>query len=238
MPATNQVITAADTSIAVFLGLPATHDLVGFSALTYVDIGEIVDGGSAGKTFNKVDHSPLGTSEVLRLKGSYTQGDRSLVLGRDTRDAGQSLIVTKGVRMRTAVSFRITYQNLDVEYFTATIDSYTDDIGTIDSVVQSSVTLAVCNEVVRAYQTGVNVIAVTLGGTFVALDGTYFATQASVAPTGGNGILFEVDIASATITAVRSIINGYTFAAADVITLAVEDVTETVAATITVTSVL
>ena len=149
MPAATNVITAAGTAFAISVPLPATHDSGGFAALTWVVIGEVVDGGSAGKTFNKVDHSPLSEREVLSLKGSYTQGVRSLSLGRDITDVGQADILV-ALDQDPAVSFRITYQNGDIDYLTATVDSYTDDIGTIDSIVGSSVAIAQCNATVRA----------------------------------------------------------------------------------------
>ena len=148
MPTSN-VITAAGTVFAVSATLPATHDLAGFGALTYTTIAEIVDGGTAGKTFNKVDHSPLGEREVLSLKGSFTQGIRSLGLGRDIVDAGQALLIA-GLESDLPYSFKITYQNGDIDYVTATIDSYTDDIGTIDTIVGSTVALAQRNATIRA----------------------------------------------------------------------------------------
>ena len=148
MTVSTNVITAAGTVFAVSAVLPATHDIAGFFALTFADVAEVVDGGSAGKTFNTVPHSPLGEREVNNLKGSFTQGTRTLQLGRDIADPGQVLILA-GLEVDTAYSFEITYQNGDIDYFTARILSYTDDIGTIDTIVGSSVTLEQCNDTVR-----------------------------------------------------------------------------------------
>lgn len=148
MPASSNVITAAGTVIAVSAALPATHDAAGFGALSFTAIAEVVDAGSAGKTFNKVDHSPLTEREVLSLKGSFTQGIRSLLLGRDITDAGQILLLA-GLEVDAPYSFEITLQNADIIWFTATVDSFTDDIGTIDSIVGASVSLAQCNAIVN-----------------------------------------------------------------------------------------
>ena len=148
MPATSNVITAAGAVFAVDAALPATHDQAGFAALSWTDIAEVVDGGAAGKTFNKVDHTPLGNRETLSLKGSFTQGIRTLQLGRDVVDPGQ-VILLAALDTDPAVSFRITFQNGDIVYFTATVDSYTDDIGTIDSIVGSTVAIAQCNPTIR-----------------------------------------------------------------------------------------
>ena len=148
MAASTNVITAAGAVFAASATLPATHDEAGFVALTFTDIAEVVDGGSAGKTYNKVDYSPLGEREVLSLKGSFTQGVRTLQLGRDTIDAGQILLLA-ALDVDVAYAFRITFQNGDIMYFTATVDSYTDDIGTVDTVVGSTVSIAQCQETIR-----------------------------------------------------------------------------------------
>lgn len=148
MPAVSNVITAAGLQLAISAVLPATHDQAGFAALTFIDIAEVVDAGSSGKTFNKVDHSPLGRREVLSKKGSFTQGVRSLSLGRDITDAGQIAILA-ALDVDKAVAFSATYQNGDINYYTATVDSYTDDDGTIDTIVSSTVSLAQCNPTIR-----------------------------------------------------------------------------------------
>lgn len=221
MPAASKVITAAGTQFAVSATLPATHDLVGFSALSYTDIAEIVDGGSAGKTFNKVDHSPLGEREVLSIKGSFTQGTRSLSLGRDISDAGQALLL-QGLESDNAYAFRVTYQNGDVSFFTATIDSYTDDIGTIDSIVGSTVSLAQCQPTIRALDGAVISATVSNGGDYTGTaDGDYPATQASTSGSG-TGATFTVTIASGVISAVAAVTaSGGGYVATDTITLAV-----------------
>jgi len=143
MPAASNVITAAGATFATSSALPATHDIAGFVALTFVDVGEVVDGGSAGKTFNKVDHSPLSEREVLSLKGSYTQGVRSLELGKDIADLGQ-IELQAGLESDLPYAFSITMQNGDIYYFIATVDSFTLNLGTIDSIVGATVALAQC----------------------------------------------------------------------------------------------
>ena len=144
----SKVITAAGAVFAVSANLPATHSQAGFEALTFIEIGEVVDGGAAGKTFNKVDHSPLGEREVFSLKGSFTQGIRTLQLGRDVTDLGQ-IALLQGLDVDENYAFSITFQNGDIMYFTATIDSYTDDINTIDTIVGSTVALAQSESTIR-----------------------------------------------------------------------------------------
>lgn len=238
MPAISNVITAAGTQFAISAALPVTHDLDGFTALSFTSVAEVVDGGSAGKTFNKVDHSPLGEREVLSLKGSYTQGVRTLQLGRDISDAGQDLVLD-GLESDNAYSFRITYQNGDIDYVTATVDSYTDDIGTIDTVVGSTVALAQCNPTIRALNTGVLTATVNAGGTYTGVTtGTFTATQSTTSGSG-TGAEFTVTLAAGAVTAAVVTKTGSGYEVADTITLTVAGgPVETTAAVLDVASII
>jgi len=234
--AVSRVITAAGTVISVSASLPATHTIAGFEALTFTTIGEIVDGGSAGKSYNKSDHSPLGEREVLSLKGSYTQGTRSLSLGRDVLDAGQALLIV-GLDSDVPYSFKIKYQNGDINYVTATIDSYTDDVGTIDSIVGSQVSLAHRNATIRLNVTGVLTATVSTAGTSYATDGTFTANQASTTGSG-TGAQFTVVIASGVITSATVAETGSGYAASDTITLVIAGNTPTTAGVMTVATIV
>ena len=220
MPAASNVYTAAGTVFAISATLPATHTIAGFEALSFTDVGEVVDGGSGGKTYNKVDHSPLGEREVLSVKGSYTQGTRDLSLGRDINDAGQA-IVLDALDSDSAYAFKITFQNGDINYVTATVDSYTDDIGTIDSIVGSSVSTAQCNPTIRLTATGVLTATVNAGGTFTTVtDGTFPATQASTSGAG-TGAEFSVTLVAGSVTAAAVTKTGTGYVVADTINLAI-----------------
>lgn len=237
MPASSNVYTAAGTQFAISAALPATHDLAGFTALSFTDIAEVVDGGSAGKTFNKVDHASLGAREVLSLKGSYTQGIRTLQLGRDISDAGQDLVL-EALDSDNAYSFRITYQNGDIDYVTATVDSYTDDIGTIDTIVGSTVALAQCQATIRALDTGVLTASINTAGVAYASDGVFTATQASTSGSG-SGAEFTVTITSGVLASIDSIDKtGSGYAVADTITIAIAGNTPTTPAVIDVDSIV
>lgn len=236
MPAASNVITAAGTQISVSATLPATHSIAGFEALTFIDIGEVVDGGSGGKTFNKVDHSPLGEREVLSLKGSYSQGTRDLSLGQDTTDAGQAVLIA-ALDSDNAYAFKITYQNGAKTYFTSTVDSYTDDIGTIDSIVGSSVSLALCQEILRLALTGALTASINSAGTGYPTDGTFTATQASTTGSGV-GVEFEVTITAGVVAAVSVTKTGYGYVVADTVTIAISGNVPTTPAVIDIDSIV
>ena len=237
MPAQSNVYSAAGTVFAISATLPATHTIAGFEALSFTDIGEVLDGGSGGKTFNKVDYSPLGNREVLSVKGSFTQGTRDLSLGRDINDAGQSLVLD-ALDSDAAYSFKITFQNGDINYYTATVDSYTDDIGTIDSIVGSSVSTYQCNALIRLTVSGVLTATVNTGGTFTGLtDGVFPATQATTSGVGV-GAEFSVTLVAGAVTAAAVTKTGTGYVVADTINLVVVGPTESVPAVLDVATIV
>lgn len=237
MPATSNVKTAAGVQFAISAALPATHTIAGFEALSFTDIAEIVDGGSAGKTYNKVDHASLGRREVLSLKGSFTQGIRTLQLGRDISDAGQDLVL-QGLDSDNAFSFRITYQDGDIDYLTATVDSYTDDIGTQDTIVGATTAVAQCQKTIRLLATGVLTVSVTTPGLYTVLtDGVFPATQASTSGVGV-GAEFDVTLVAGAATAASITKTGSGYVATDTITLLLIGPTETTATVLTVDTIV
>jgi hypothetical protein len=237
MPAATKVITAAGTQFAISAVLPATHTIAGFEALSFTNIAELVDAGAAGKTFNMVDHSPLGEREVLSLKGSFTQGIRTLLLGRDISDPGQDLILD-ALDSDLTVSFRITYQNGDIDYITATVNGYSDDIGTIDTIVGATSDIAQRQRTIRLLATGVLTASINDAGLTYDVDGVFTATQAS-SSGAGTGAEFTVTIAAGVLASIDEILKtGSGYAAAEVITIAIVGSTPGTAADIDVDTIV
>lgn len=238
MATNTNVLTAAQTTFAISAALPATHDITGFEALTYTNIGEVIDGGSAGKSFNKVDYSPLASGEVLSLKGSFTQGTRDLQLGLDVTDAGQ-IIVISALDSFVSHAFKITFQDGSVIYYTATVDSYTTDIGTIDSIVGSSVSMAQNLATVRLTVTGALTASVNAGGTFTGVTDAVglVATQASTTGSG-TGAVFSVTLDTGAVTAVAVTETGFGYIVGETVTLLVVGSTESVAATVDIDTIV
>ena len=237
MSTASNVYTAAGTVFAISATLPATHDIAGFEAIsTFVTIAEVVDGGGGGKTFNMTDHSPLGEREVLSLKASFTQASRDWSLGRDTNDPGQALLIAAN-DSDNPYSFSMTFQNGDVNYFTATVNSYTDDVGTIDSIVGSSIATSQRKDTIRLTATGALTVTINNAGLTYDADGDFIATQAST--TGaGDGAEFNVTIAAGIVTAVSVLKTGTGYAVADVITIDVAGSTPGTAATFDVATIV
>lgn len=61
---------------------------------TYTEVGEVVNIGDFGRTYQEVRHDALGSRGTRKFKGQYDDGNIALQLGRDPVDAGQAKIVT------------------------------------------------------------------------------------------------------------------------------------------------
>ena len=231
----SNVYTAAGTVFSISASLPAAHTIAGFEALTYTPIAEVVDGGSGGKQYNLVDHSELGEREVKQVKGSFTQGTRELSLGRDINDAGQRIILD-ALDDDNLYSFKILYQNGDINYVTARVTSYTDEIGTIDSIISSKVGTAQENESLRLVATGILTFTNTAGLTYDT-DGDFTATQAST-DGSGSGAEFSVTIAAGVISVITLTKTGTGYIPTEAVTLAVAGSTPGTAAVVTVSTIV
>lgn len=61
---------------------------------TYVEVGEIADGGTFGRQYEAIKANSLGNRGTRKAKGNYDDGTMSLTLNFDGEDAGQTAINT------------------------------------------------------------------------------------------------------------------------------------------------
>ncbi len=233
----SNAFTNAGSVLSISAGLPATHDSAGFSALSYTEIAEVVDLGSGGgRTYNIVDHSPLSKREIIRLKGSYQQGDRAIQMASDISDAGQELL-DDALKSDNLFSFSIDFNNGDVFYFTAYNTGGDEQNGTNDAIVGLTATLTQCNDTVKVESTGVETASITTPGLFTGeTEGEFAATQASTTGSG-EGAEFTVTLVAGVIDSFIIDKSGRGYAVAEVITLVLAGPTETTPATFTVDSI-
>lgn len=134
----SNVITTAGATIGVVASQPATVDTTGFAALTYTNIGEVTDFGEFGVVYELVTHNPIGNRITVKRKGTKNNGAVSMVIGRDRTDAGQDVLQAgaDGANVDTVHSFKVTLQNNDVIYFTGQIMTFTDNLGSVNNIVQ------------------------------------------------------------------------------------------------------
>lgn len=142
------VMTSAGSTIAISTALPGTQDAAGFNALTYTVVGEVTDIGEFGKEFNLVNHSPVGSRQVRKFKGSFNNGSLQLQMARDVSNAGQTSM-RSALNSDNSFSFRVQLQDGTRLYFTGKVMSFKTAVGTVDQITGASATIEVDSEIVE-----------------------------------------------------------------------------------------
>lgn len=126
-------ITFADSVISLSAGTPATYDSVGFAALTYTDIGEVVSVGDRGRTYTDVSYKSLAERGTLHRKGSYDEPETPFEIGVDRADAGQILLKTASTS-DSDYAFKVEYSNGEIDYFQGLTFSFVTNGGDSDTM--------------------------------------------------------------------------------------------------------
>lgn len=142
------VMTSAGSTLSIATGSPTTNDATGFTALTYVVVGEVTDIGEVGREYATTTHSPVGSRAVRKFKGSYNNGSMQIQMARDTANAGQTA-------MRAALlsdadySFKVTLQDLSKIHFVGKVTTFKTSVGSVDQITGSSCTIEVNGDIVE-----------------------------------------------------------------------------------------
>lgn len=140
MPAQTSVSTGAGTTIGIVLAPPATFDVVGYAALSFINIGEVTDIPDFGREFELITHKPISSRGTVKKKGGFNEGSIDLKLGLNTDDAGQVLL--KAAALSDAdYSFKITCPTGDVYYFRALTLSFKVSVGSSGSIITGTTKL-------------------------------------------------------------------------------------------------
>lgn len=135
--------TSAGTTLAISASAPATFNAVGFSALTFIAIGEVTNiDGDIGRAYNSVTHQPLATRATVKMKGSYNSGSATVQLAIDRDDAGQTL-AQAALNEDEPYSFCITEQDGTKVYFRAMVMSFPVTYGGVDAVKAGTISLEI-----------------------------------------------------------------------------------------------
>ena len=132
--------TASGVTLGISLTAPATHDVTGFDALTFKNVGEITNVGEFGKEGALVTHEPLSTRGTKKGKGGYNNGTLNPSLALDPSDLGQ-------IDMKAALDsddpayLAITLQDGTIYYLVGLVMSFKPNIGGINDVVTASTSI-------------------------------------------------------------------------------------------------
>lgn len=142
MAASSNPVTSAGTTIHISAALPAAVTATGYTALSFTEIGEVTDGGSVGRTYNVVNHNPLGSRGTVKIKGSFDDGTMTVQMAYAPGNAGQVLVET-ALDDDEFYSFKVVLQNGTIKYFQAQVTSAPVNIGGVDTVTGATVNLAI-----------------------------------------------------------------------------------------------
>ena len=137
--------TADGTLIGVSSTLAATKDAAGFAALTFTDVGQVVDIGEIGATFADVTTYNLSSRDVVHLKGSRDWNETPITVDNDRTDAGQVILRDhhNETKVDARVAIKITHQNGDVEYFETLVYSFTSAALAQDTIYRANVSMRI-----------------------------------------------------------------------------------------------
>jgi hypothetical protein len=144
-------ITSTGTKLSVVAEDPATFDDVGYEALTFVEVGEVIDLPEYGPNVQVVESNPLATGITEKFKGFINYGSQSMGLEFDSEDAGQIILAAgvEGATKNAQHAVKIEYQDGSTDYYSARIFSYTKAPGGANSMVGSTVQVEINTPVVR-----------------------------------------------------------------------------------------
>lgn len=145
----SEAITAAGSGLYVSATNPATYDKAGFEALTWTEVGEVTEIPAFGKIYNIVTHLPLKSRQTIKRKGSYDNGDVEVMYAYDVNDDAGQVIMTAAVDSDNSYAFKVDIKDPALKscYFTAQVTSQPLTVGSTDSIVMMSSTLAIDNDI-------------------------------------------------------------------------------------------
>lgn len=148
MAATSLVVTTAGSTFSVANTTPATYDQTGFSALSYTQIGEVLDAGTVGAMYTLVTHQAISNRAVIKRKGSYNNGALTLKLGRVASDLGQQAMVT-AKNSDQSRSFKIVLQSGTTLFFSGQVMSFTTIMGNVDTILGAEAKVEIDNDILE-----------------------------------------------------------------------------------------
>jgi len=149
MTAQTGVSTSFGTTLGIVLGAPATYDVAGYAALTFVSIGEITGISDISREFELLTHKPLASRGTVKKKGGFDEGSIDLKLGLNTDDAG-TILAKAAALSDVDYSFKVTHPTGDAYYFRALVMTF--------KVSTSGILTATCKLQIQTSSAGVGIV--------------------------------------------------------------------------------
>ena len=136
MALAKEAMTGGGSKLSVSAALPATWNKVGFEALTWTQIGNLVNLGELGKTYNTTNFEPVSNPEIESLPTNYSMGTPAVTYAYPREagyDDGQA-IMDAAVDSQDYHSFKVEMQNGTVKYFKARVSSNSLMLGGVSDI--------------------------------------------------------------------------------------------------------
>lgn len=104
--------------------LPANELAATYEALTWIEVGEVVDIPEYGASHDVVTHVPLKTGITAKYHGAKNNGSLSIPFGIDGTDTGQAALKT-ALANKARVAFQVADASGAAEFFQGKVFSYT-----------------------------------------------------------------------------------------------------------------
>ena len=148
----SQEQTSAGTLFYVSIAQPATEDVAGYEALTWVAIGTSTNLGEIGPNYELTTYDVHGNRVTQKLKGQVNMGSQAIELVRVLDDAGQTVLrnaVTIGSATEDSKhSFKSAYKDGDIEYYQGLPISYRSTIGGPNDMITAAAAIELTSKIV------------------------------------------------------------------------------------------
>lgn len=121
------VVSGSGSKLYISSTLPATYNKAGYTALTWVLVGEVTNVGEYGREYDLIDHAPIDTRQIVQIKGNYREGSLPLTFGSTPTDAGQ-IIINTASKSDNNYSFKVERTDGDIDAFTGKVTSYKPNV--------------------------------------------------------------------------------------------------------------
>lgn len=120
--ATN-VKSGTGSKLYVSSALPATETKAGYTALTWVLVGDTTDIGEYGVDYTVIEHTPIDSAVTQKIKGNANYGSLSVKIGSVPADAGQVILLSASTSPND-YAFKIEKTDLDIDAFVGKVTSF------------------------------------------------------------------------------------------------------------------
>lgn len=167
--------SAAGSTLAISVGVPATQDAAGYAALTLTDIGGLEKIGTVGAVYAKTEFQPFQGAKQ-KYKGSADYGSLQPSLAHDESDAGQSILrAAADDETNRLFAFALTYPTGAKRYFQGRVFGYPESTDGADTILMATPTIEICTKVVK-----------TGAGTPTPTPAPSFSGKPTISPTSGD----------------------------------------------------